>query len=105
MSIPTARSPLRPGFDPGGFLKQLTAILGGGGGGGGQSESDESSGFYDDGSEEDTSDDASMGQAPAGRPNPIPTAAAVPDALGGGATHDDGPHTDTDSDDAEFMEE
>ena len=97
---------MRPGFDPGGFLKQLTAILGSGGRSGGvESESDESSGFYDDRSDDDTSDDAGVGQAPAGRPNPMPAAAAVPDTSGGWATQGDGPHTDTDSDDAEFMEE
>jgi hypothetical protein len=100
----TAQPPLRPGFDPGGFLKQLTAILGGGGGGGADvgSESDESSGFYDDRSGGDTSDDASVGQAPTGPPTPA--AAALPDTSGC-RDQDSGPHTGTDSDDAEFMEE
>jgi hypothetical protein len=111
--------PLRLGFDPGGFLKQLTAILGGGGVAGVESDSDESSGFYDDQSEEDVSDDASVDEVPAGHTASAAVgsgsgsragasqrlAAAAPRGTSGGRQQDDGPHTDTDSDDVEFMEE
>lgn len=134
------------GFDAGGFLAQLSSILGTGGGGAGGLEddgSDEDSSFYDDGDdggdtsgsdeEEAAAQAAAPAAAAAGGTGPAGgsaashsadaaagpasrSAAGAASAAAGGAGagawrneqgFEEGPQTDTDSDDmdAEFMEQ